>query len=282
MKTVILKKSTLLAGLILCCSLQIIAQDSADTSKRNPNTSDSAQYSDTGFVNNAIKQHIVEYKVAEMALKNAGRPKIKELARHVMENDREALAHLLTKNKAANVEGVSQKDLDAIMKSTGEKKEYKNSEQIPQGVTGNTPNEDLGSGSSGSGNVHGDDTGTIARTHSTDDNANYSEQGEYAYNSKSFLADMETLDKQNGNDFENQWLNMVLQMQNTKIKQFNSAVEHSRNDEIRAAALAAIPRAKMLRDNVMRVMKNRPPARSIDPTGQKKMGDDNINRKNAR
>ena len=282
MKTVIMKKPAMLAGLILTCSFQMAAQDTTSNTNQSTGGSDSAQYSDSGFMNNAVKQHIIEYKVAELALKNEARPKIEALAHDIMANDREALSQLLAKNKAANVEGVSQKELDAILKSTSEKKQFRNSDKIPQGLTGNTPNEDLGSGSSGSGNVHGDDTGTIARTHAGDDNANDSEQGDYAYNSKSFLADIETLSKQRGNHFENQWLTILMQIQNTKIKQFDAAINHSKDHEVRSAALAALPKARMIKDNIMRTIKNRPPARSIDPTGQTKMGDDNINKKNAK
>ncbi|HUQ67192.1 MAG TPA: hypothetical protein VM101_13605 [Flavitalea sp.] len=285
MKSVEIKIPALLAGFIAISVCNVHAQDTTQNSRSasasaHSSVKDSARYSDTGFVNNAVKQHIIEYKVAEMALKNAERPKIKQLARDIMQNDREALSHLLANNTSKHVEGVSQKDLDSVLNSVKGDKIHSTGENIPQGITGNTVNEDLGSGSSGSGNVHGKDTGTIARTHSKDEDG-YSAQGDYAYNNGSFLANVETMKLLKGNNFENEWLNVLLKMQDNKINQFSSAIDLTKDDNVRGAAIAGLPRAKMLKDNILRVIKNMPPSRSIDPNGQKRMGDDNINRKNA-
>jgi len=129
--------------------------------------------------------------------------------------------------------------------------------------------------------VHGEDTGTIARTHSGKENANYSEQGDYAYNKKGFLAEFESLGKASRNDFEKQWLNMIVKMQDEKISKMSMAIEASKQDSVRSAALAILPRARMLKDYTQRVMKAKGVSRSVDPNTQKKMGDDNINRKNA-
>jgi hypothetical protein len=93
---------------------------------------------------------------------------------------------------------------------------------------------------------------------------------------------MESLGKSSKTHFEAQWLNMMAKMQDEKISKMSMAIDATKDDSVKSAALAILPRAKLLRDYTARVMKAKGVSRSVDPNTQKKMGDDNINRKNAR
>jgi hypothetical protein len=94
-------------------------------------------------------------------------------------------------------------------------------------------------------------------------------------------ADLDALSNSNGKIFETRWLELMHKMQMRKITLYNSAIDNSKDDKVKSAALAILPRAKLGLESIKRVMENKGPAESTDPNTQKRTGDDNINRKNA-
>jgi uncharacterized protein (DUF305 family) len=286
MKNVMIKL-TIVSALIASLQVDLQAQDSMRNVNRPTTSKDSATYSDTSFVNRSVRQLIVEYKLAEMAQQNAERPKIKAVARDIMGNNREALRRLLEANGNKPIAGVNQKDLDNIRKATlsqqtGEGDRSAQGGRRTRGITGNTATDSLGSGKTGSGNVEGEDTSTLAASRPDDRQENYSEQGDYLYDSESFEADLEIASNSRGKQFEQRWLEMMYKLQHTKIIRYNKAADITKDQKLRSAALAALPVAKLDLETVRRLMRDAGPAESTDPTQPRRMGDDNNNRKNAK
>jgi hypothetical protein len=224
-----------------------------------------------------VRQLILEYKLAEKAQQIAERPKVKGLARQIMMDNRDALSRLLAAADGKPIAGVEQRELDQMVKSTGSNQQ---SGKKDKRFTGNTATDSLGSGKTGSGNVEGEDTSTLAASKSYDGNGNYSE-GEYLNNSESFQIDLQLVNNSSGKQFERQWLDLMDKLQQRKIIMYNRAIDISKDEDVRAAALSALPRAKIALETIIRVRTKKGPAESTDPNTQKRAGDDNINRKNA-
>lgn len=256
-------------------------QDTMRSVNRPTTATDSANYSDTSFLNNVVRQLIIEYKLAEMAQQNAEHPRIKAMARQIMGDNRESLERLLAVVGNRQIQGVEQQELDNIRKAAKAQSKTQ-SQQRHKGFTGNTATDSLGSGKTGSGNLEGEDTSMLNASRNDEMNENYSEQGEYLYDSESFLGDLEIVSNTKGNDFERQWLQMMVKLGNTKVIRYNRAIDASKDDQIRAAALAVVPLAKMDNERLKRMQRNLGPSESSDPNGQRRAGDDRINGKNAR
>lgn len=77
---------------------------------------------------------------------------------------------------------------------------------------------------------------------------------EEGYNS-AFLADSTFLAKTSKKGFEAQWLNMMAKMQDDKIDKMSTAIDATKEDKVRSAALSILPRARLLRDYIARAMK---------------------------
>ena len=203
---------------------------------------------DTGFVARNIRNHIMSIRVAQLAEERASTPRIKELAREVIRNDREMLQKLLVVADPNNLAGTDEKELDRVIGNFGNDTIHSLRDTAAAATTGNTVTDSLGSGSSGSGNVHGDDTGTIARSHSGRRNANYSEQGEYLYYNTPGLEPLKDIDKQKGKKFNRQWLRFMSDLADARLKDFER--ESDKNGELRTMVVQAIPRLRSQKEQL--------------------------------
>jgi hypothetical protein len=209
------------------------------------------------------------------------RPRLKTHAREIIANDREVLQRLLKQAKSTDLEGVKKEELDKVLGSVKQNEMLSTSDPKTQATTGNSATDSLGSGSSGSGNVKGEDTGTLARTFNEDRNTNYTSNGDYISDNKSILADIGALDTINkGKTFDRQWAHIMYKLQSGKVDHYTMAADQLKNSDLKAIAIYALPRAKLNRESLYRTIRGSFGAEGLDPT-QNRMGDDNINRKNA-
>lgn len=242
----------------------------ADTSR---NSGASKKITDTGFVYNGIKQQILDIQLAQMAMNRASTPRVKQLARNIVADGRDNLRRLLALADTNNLRGVSRDELDAAMKDVKTSNTISASDPAAAATTGNTVTDSLGSGSSGSGNVVGDDTGTLSRTRSGI-SANYSEQGEYAYNNNLFMNEAEVLDAAKGKSFDAKWVRLMLKIHQGKIDHYNQASAQVKDPQVRMAITQSLPKIRMHNGTLLRLSKDKDLA---DGMNNQEGQDDKIN-----
>ena len=223
-----------------------------DTSRREGNL----KITDTGFINNGIRQQILDIKLAQLAVQRSNSPRLKQEARNIINDGRENLQRLLALTKGKQLQGVSQAEVDAAMGKLDDKKMDK-SDPRAAATTGNTISDSLGSGSTGSGNVSGTDTGTLARTSSQQRNESYSEQGDYAYNNNLFMNEAEILDKATDKDFNAQWISLMLRIQRSKMNLYDQAAAQVKDQQLRLAITKAVPKIRMHNSTLYRLSTDR-------------------------
>lgn len=237
--------------------------------------------SDTGFITDNIRQHILEVKLAQMAIERAQTPRVKEIAREIVQHNREDLKKLLVLSKGQNLQGVSQDELRQVMGDVSADSTMFPSDPRAAATSGNTVTDSLGSGSSGSGNVKGEDTGTLAKVQSDEQDANYSETGNaYIYNNQSFLTDTRALSGVQGRRFDNQWVKVMLRIYKGKMDHYNKAVDQVQDDSLKLMITQAIPKIRMHHGRLSQLRKGKYGGEAMDERGQR-IGDDNNNRRNA-
>jgi predicted outer membrane protein len=225
-----------------------------------------AQGNDTGFVARNIRNHIISIKMAQMALDRSDQPRIKTLAREIIGTDRETLRRLLANADASEVQGPSDKQLDSIVNNFRTDSLLSPLDTEGAATSGNNITDSLGSGSSGSGNVSGQDTGTIARSHSNQENPNYSEQGDYLYRNQPAIEALKGIDKKKGRQFNQSWLRFMLSSSDAKLRDFENESNNSKDDKLRMAVVQTIPKIRSQKDMIAKVAgRDAAPARRDDP-----------------
>src|SRR5687767_7241919 len=73
------------------------------------------QKNDTGFVARNIRNHIISIKMAQMAEQRSDVPKIKSLAREIINTDRGTLQRLLIAAHPNELQGPGEKQLDSLI-----------------------------------------------------------------------------------------------------------------------------------------------------------------------
>src|SRR5688572_23658351 len=96
-------KSVMLKMLILCVCTFLLAALTTH-----------GQMTDTGFVNNTIRQQIIEIKLAQLALARGERPHLKQAARDIIENDRASLEKMLAFTQRDKLPSVTQSQLNEL------------------------------------------------------------------------------------------------------------------------------------------------------------------------
>lgn len=217
-------------------------------------TAQSTAQNDTGFVARNIRSHLLSIKIAQLAQQRSDEPGTKSLAREIMTNDRETLKKLLA-SKKYNTSGPGQQELDRIINDFKADTIYSPLDTAVASTTGNTVTDSLGSGSSGSGNVNGDDTGTIARSRSNKRNAKYSSEGDYLYSNQPAIEALKDLEKSKGKDFDRQWLRYMLGVTDGRLKDFEAQSNNEKDTASRYLAVQALPVIRSEKDMLMQAAK---------------------------
>jgi predicted outer membrane protein len=223
-----------------------------DTSRREGNL----KITDTGFLNNGIRQQILDIKLAQLAIDRSNSPRLKQEARRIVTDGRENLQRLLTLTKGKPLQGVNQAEVDAAMGKLDDKK-ISRSDPRAAATSGNTVTDSLGSGSTGSGNVSGTDTGTLARTSGEQRNASYSAEGDYAYNNNLFMNEAELLDKATDRDFNARWLSLMLRIHKGKMSLYDQAAAQVKDQKLLMAISQAVPKIRMHNSTLYRLSTDR-------------------------
>jgi uncharacterized protein (DUF305 family) len=225
----------------------------ADTSANKSSQS----ISDTGFLQQNIRQQILDIKLAQLANDKATSPRVKQIARVIVTDGRENLRRMLALTKGQKLQGLTQAEIDSAMGQATTSNTMNASDPRAAATTGNTVTDSLGSGSSGSGNVKGEDTGTLARTFPNKDNPSYSEQGDYAYNNNLFMHEAEILNTAKGKGFEAQWVQLMMRRHQGKTDYYNKAMAQVKDTRLKTAISQALPRIRSHNSDLIRLSKDR-------------------------
>jgi uncharacterized protein (DUF305 family) len=233
----------------------------ADTSgnKSSQNTSDtgSQKISDTSFLTRGIRQQILDIRLAQVATDRANSPRVKQAAREIIKDGRENLQKMLALTQGKNLHGLTQQEIDAAMGKLKNDGTMTTSDPAASATSGNTVTDSLGSGSSGSGNVGAQDTGTLARTTTVKRNSSYSEQGDYAYNNNLFMHEAEILNSAKGREFDTRWLSLMYRIHQGKVDYYNRAMAQVQDTRLKMAITQALPKIRLHNSTLMRLVQGR-------------------------
>lgn len=207
------------------------------------------------FIAEGTRDLIMEIKMAQLVQDRALSPHLKEAARDIVDSDREALRKLLAMS-GNNAGGPDDRAIDSMISSFDRQHQLRATDSAAKRTSGNTVTDSLGSGSSGSGNVHGQDTGTLARTYSRKRNANYSSQGTYATSGPMQMDFFRDVQRRKGRDFEEQWLNSMMRFQSGRLAAYETAAGKTKDTELKAFVLGEIPHIRLSHSNLARIQKN--------------------------
>ena len=215
-----------------------------------------AKITDTGFLRSNIKQQIIDIQLAQLAEKKADAPRVRQVARLIIDDGRENLRRMLAVTGGQNLQGVSQAELNQALGTAQNDSSITMNDPQGDRTSGNTITDSLGSGSSGSGNVTGEDTGTLARSRDGMGNTNLSESGDsYAYNNQSILAEAEMFSE--GKSFNSQWVGMMLKVYQGKVDRYNDAVSQVKDPKLKVVISQAIPKIRMHNSTLLRLSKRK-------------------------
>lgn len=224
------------------------------------------QKNDTGFVARNIRNHIISIKMAQMAVDRSDLPRIKDLAREIIQTDRGNLQKLLAVARPEQLQGPSDQELDSLINNFRTDSLLDFNDPKAAATSGNTATDSIGSGSTGSGNTGKQDTGTIGRTHSNKRNRSYSEQGDYLYRNQPSIYALQDLEKVEDKKFNRSWLTYMLGLTDNRLRDFEAASTDNSNQKLRELAVIALPLVRTEKDRVSK-MANRDskPAQREDP-----------------
>lgn len=276
----IVKQVLYITLLALLPGTQLIAQTpqttGGDTSRTQTTTK---KITDTGFLHNSIKQQIIDIRLAQLAATKASKPRVKEVARQIVADGRDNLRRMLSLTQGQNLPGLTQAEIDQAMGDVAQKDStISASDPAAAATTGNTVTDSLGSGSSGSGNVSGEDTGTLAKTSSAKRNTSYSSEGDYAYNNNMFLNEAEVLNSAEGKGFDAKWVGLMLKIHQGKVEHYNKAVSQVKDPKLKVVITQVLPKLRMHAGALKRISEDKDISEGMD---NQKGQDDKINSRTA-
>lgn len=207
-----------------------------------------AQQNDTGFVARNIRNHIISIKMAQMAQERSDAPRIKSLARDVISTDRETLGRLLRLADKRELSSPSSHELDSLINNFRTDSILSPMDTEGASITGNTASDSTGSGASGSGDVNGKDTGTMARSHSNKKNASYSSEGDYLYRNQPAIEALKGIDKKKGRQFNQSWLRFMLSSADMRLRDFENESNITKDEKLKMAVIQTIPYLRSQKD----------------------------------
>lgn len=248
----------IMTAILTAGAAEMVPAQTPQTSGADTSTNKSApKISDTGFLSQGIKQQILDIRLAQMATDRANSPRVKEAAREIIRDGRENLQKMLKLTKGNNLQGLTQAEIDGAMGKLKNDSMMSASDPAAAATSGNTITDSLGSGSSGSGNVSGQDTGTLARTTTVKRNADYSSTGDYAYNNNLFMNEAELLNSAKGRDFDSRWLSLMYRIHQGKVDYYNKAMGQIKDANLKMAVSQALPKIRAHNSRLMRLTQRR-------------------------